>query len=104
MPQHKTFQRMRILRASEKMRQAASPRGGERRKRIRRSKLAAAGEPRINLASTLHVTAYTSVISIMAFAMGSQQIWARDIGVPEVTITVLTNVSLTMLPPPSERC
>lgn len=33
-----------------------------------------------------------AVICLLAFSMGSQQIWARDIGVPEVTITVLTNV------------
>lgn len=33
-----------------------------------------------------------AVICLLAFSMGSQQIWARDIGVPEVTVTVLTNV------------
>lgn len=41
-----------------------------------------------------------AVISLLAFAMGSQQIWARDIGVPEVTITVLTNASAQLLGDP----
>lgn len=33
-----------------------------------------------------------AVVCLLSFAMGSQQIWGRDLGIPEVTITVLTNV------------